>query len=213
MYNIPACYTNNNFSLPPYYTIPYDSILYYTIPYDSILYYTILFYTILYYTILYHTILYHTVLYHTIQYYAILNDSILYYTILFYTILNHTILHYTQVKQNMKGHHLREALPPMPAKPTKAFTDHRDPVFIQERYTLCVSATLSIYLSVSVSVSVYVYLYFYLTFICCYHSCCRCQALERYVTDLVAIPHVSSMVCVKAFLGIMDQVGTIPMFP
>ncbi|KAJ1421377.1 hypothetical protein B484DRAFT_433259 [Ochromonadaceae sp. CCMP2298] len=79
----------------------------------------------------------------------------------------------SQVKQNMKGHHLREALPPMPAKPTKAFTDHRDPVFIQE----------------------------------------RCQALERYVTDLVAIPHVSSMVCVKAFLGIMDQVGAIPMFP
>lgn len=33
----------------------------------------------------------------------------------------------SQVKQNFKGHHLREALPPLPEKPLKSLTDHKDP--------------------------------------------------------------------------------------
>jgi hypothetical protein len=66
----------------------------------------------------------------------------------------------------MKGHHLRDVLPPIPEKPIKQFTDHRDPAFIEE----------------------------------------RCQKLERFLTGMVSIPHVSNMVCLRAFLGIMDQV-------
>lgn len=72
----------------------------------------------------------------------------------------------SQVKQNLKGHHLREILPPLPEKPLKSFTDHRDPVFIADR-----QAKLNIYL-----------------------------------TALVAIPHVCDMICVRAFLGMMEQV-------
>ena len=72
----------------------------------------------------------------------------------------------SQVKQNLKGHHLRDILPPLPEKPLKSFTDHRDPSFIKDRQ----------------------------------------MKLEIYLTALVAIPHVSDMICVKAFLGLMDQV-------
>lgn len=72
----------------------------------------------------------------------------------------------SQIKQNMKGHHLRDVLPQMPDKPSKQFTDHRDPAFIQD----------------------------------------RCFKLERFVVAMTSIPHVANMVCMKAFLGIMDQV-------
>mmetsp|Transcript_7603 Transcript_7603/g.8289 ORF Transcript_7603/g.8289 Transcript_7603/m.8289 type:complete len:458 (+) Transcript_7603:59-1432(+) len=72
----------------------------------------------------------------------------------------------SQVKQNLKGHHLREIIPPLPEKPLKSLTDHRDPTFIQDRQA----------------------------------------KLEIYLTALVAIPHVCDMICVKAFLGMMDQV-------
>lgn len=73
----------------------------------------------------------------------------------------------SQVKQNLKGHHLRDILPPLPEKPLKSMTDHRDPQFIQDRQ----------------------------------------QKLELYIASLVAIPHVSDMICVKAFLGLMDHVS------
>jgi hypothetical protein len=72
----------------------------------------------------------------------------------------------SHVKQNLKGHHLREILPPFPEKPLKSFTDHRDPGFIKDRQ----------------------------------------QKLEIYLTALVAIPHVSDMLCVKAFVGLLDNV-------
>lgn len=72
----------------------------------------------------------------------------------------------SQIKQNMKGHHLRDVLPQMPDKPSKQFTDHRDPAFIQD----------------------------------------RCFKLERFIVAMTSIPHVANMVCMKAFLGIMDQV-------
>jgi hypothetical protein len=62
----------------------------------------------------------------------------------------------SQIKQNMKGHHLRDVLPPLPDKPSKQFTDHKDLGFI--------------------------------------------------LVNMVSIPHVANMVCMKAFLGIMDQV-------
>jgi hypothetical protein len=71
------------------------------------------------------------------------------------------------VKQNLKGHHLRWSLPPLPEKPLKAMTDHRDPLFLKER---------------------------------------ACK-LDAFVTALVGVPHVSDMICIKAFLGIMDQVN------
>lgn len=76
----------------------------------------------------------------------------------------------SQVKQNLKGHHLREIIPPLPEKPLKSLTDHRDPTFIQDRQA----------------------------------------KLEIYLTALVAIPHVCDMICVKAFLGMMDQVSDTP---
>ncbi len=69
----------------------------------------------------------------------------------------------------MKGHHLRDILPPLPEKPLKSMTDHRDPQFIQDRQS----------------------------------------KLELYIASLVAIPHVSEMICVKAFLGLMDHVSKI----
>ena len=72
----------------------------------------------------------------------------------------------SQIKQNMKGHHLRDVLPSLPDKPLKQFTDHRDPSFIQD----------------------------------------RCFKLERFVIAMTSIPHVANMVCMKAFLGLMDQV-------
>lgn len=34
----------------------------------------------------------------------------------------------------------------------------------------------------------------------------RCVRLNNFLSMLIAIPHVSDMVCVKAFLGLMDQV-------
>lgn len=72
----------------------------------------------------------------------------------------------SQIKQNMKGHHLRDVLPPLPEKPLKQFTDHTDLAFIQD----------------------------------------RCFKLERFLINMTSIPHVANMVCMKAFLGIMDQV-------
>jgi hypothetical protein len=39
----------------------------------------------------------------------------------------------SQVKQNFKGHHLRDMLPPLPEKPLKSLTDHKDPQFILDR--------------------------------------------------------------------------------
>lgn len=69
----------------------------------------------------------------------------------------------------MKGHHLRDVLPPLPEKPLKQFTDHTDLAFIQD----------------------------------------RCFKLERFLINMNSIPHVASMVCMKAFLGIMDQVGVL----
>ncbi len=72
----------------------------------------------------------------------------------------------SQVKQNLKGNHLRWALPPIPEKPLKAMTDHRDPAFIQD----------------------------------------RAAKLEIFISALVSVPHVSDMICVKAFVGIMEQV-------
>jgi hypothetical protein len=72
----------------------------------------------------------------------------------------------SQIKANFKGHHLREILPPLPEKPLKSFTDHRDPLFIKDRQ----------------------------------------DKLQIYLTSVIAIPHVSEMICVKAFLGLMDNV-------
>jgi len=72
----------------------------------------------------------------------------------------------SQVKQNLKGHHMRETLPPLPEKPLKILTDHKDPAFIQE----------------------------------------RCRKLEQYLSALVLVPHVSKMVCIKSFVGVMDQI-------
>lgn len=72
----------------------------------------------------------------------------------------------SQVKQNMKGHHLRDVLPPLPEKTSKHFFDHKDLNFIQER-----------------------------TF-----------KLETFLCNMVSIPHVANMICMKAFLGIMDKV-------
>ena len=66
----------------------------------------------------------------------------------------------------MKGHHLRDVLPPLPDKPMKQFTDHKDLNFIQERMF----------------------------------------KLETFLNNMVSIPHVANMVCMKAFVGIMDQV-------
>lgn len=39
----------------------------------------------------------------------------------------------SQVKQNFKGHHLRQSLPMFPEKPLKSLTDHRDPSFLSQR--------------------------------------------------------------------------------
>lgn len=72
----------------------------------------------------------------------------------------------SQIKQNLKGNQLRWCLPPIPEKPLKSMTDHRDPAFIQD----------------------------------------RCAKLEIFIASMVAVPHVSDMVCVKAFLGLMEQV-------
>jgi len=72
----------------------------------------------------------------------------------------------SQIKQNMKGHHMRDVPPALPEKPLKQFTDHHDPSFIQD----------------------------------------RCIKLERFLIAMTSIPHVGNMVCMKAFLGIMDQV-------
>ena len=36
----------------------------------------------------------------------------------------------SSVKQNLKGHHLRSSIPPLPTKELKLFTDHQDPDFI-----------------------------------------------------------------------------------
>lgn len=72
----------------------------------------------------------------------------------------------SQIKQNLKGNHLRELLPPLPEKPSKAWTDHRDVQFIEDRKI----------------------------------------KLEVFMSALTAIPHVSEMICVKAFLGLMEQV-------
>ena len=72
----------------------------------------------------------------------------------------------SQVKQNLKGHHLRASLPPLPDKTLKLYTDHNDLAFIQDRKF----------------------------------------ALESFLSNLVNMPHVPDMTCVKAFLGIMEQV-------
>ena len=72
----------------------------------------------------------------------------------------------SQIKQNLKGHHLRWTIPPLPDKPLKQMTDHRDPQFIEDRRA----------------------------------------NLETYIQAMVAVPHVSNMICIKAFLGVMDQV-------
>ena len=37
----------------------------------------------------------------------------------------------------------------------------------------------------------------------------RLMKLERFLSQLVMIPHVPEMICLKAFLGIMDQVRSI----
>jgi hypothetical protein len=34
----------------------------------------------------------------------------------------------------------------------------------------------------------------------------RIFKLETFICNMVSIPHVAHMICVKAFLGIMDQV-------
>ena len=67
----------------------------------------------------------------------------------------------------MKGHHLRDVLPPLPDKPLKHFTDHKDLAFIQDRIF----------------------------------------KLQTFISNMVAIPHVANMVCMKAFLGLMEQVS------
>jgi PX domain len=41
----------------------------------------------------------------------------------------------SQVKQNLKGHHLRTSLPLLPEKLSKITTDHTDPAFLESRYT------------------------------------------------------------------------------
>jgi hypothetical protein len=71
----------------------------------------------------------------------------------------------SQIKANCQ-HSLRKILPPLPEKPLKSFTGHRDPIFIKDRQ----------------------------------------DKLLIYLTSLIAIPHVSEMICVKAFLGLMDHV-------
>lgn len=72
----------------------------------------------------------------------------------------------SQVKANFKGNHLLSALPQLPEKPLKTFTDHRDPSFIAD----------------------------------------RSLKLEVFLVSLVNVPHVSDMICVKAFLGLMESV-------
>lgn len=72
----------------------------------------------------------------------------------------------SQVKQNFKGHHLRELLPPLPEKPLKSLTDHKDPQFIMDRQL----------------------------------------KLETFLIAILAVPHVSHMICSKAFVGLLDRV-------
>lgn len=72
----------------------------------------------------------------------------------------------SQVKQNFKGNHLLQVLPPLPEKPLKSFTNHRDPTFIEE----------------------------------------RAYKLELFISQMISVPHVPEMVCVKAFIGLMEQV-------
>eukprot|EP01033_Poteriospumella_lacustris_P014762 gene14762-10558_t len=72
----------------------------------------------------------------------------------------------SQVKQNFKGHHLREMLPPLPEKPLKSLTDHKDPQFIMDRQL----------------------------------------KLETFLIAILAVPHVSHMICSKAFVGLLDRV-------
>lgn len=40
----------------------------------------------------------------------------------------------------------------------------------------------------------------------------RSIKLERFISQLVCVPHVCDMICVKAFLGIMDQVDLLSSF-
>lgn len=76
---------------------------------------------------------------------------------------------HSQVKANLKGNHLFQALPTLPEKPLKVLTDHNDPNFIEERR----------------------------------------RKLEIYLVTLVNIPHVQDMVCIKAFLGLMESVSSL----
>ena len=119
---------------------------------------------------------------------------------------------FKQVKQNLKGHHLRGALPPLPEKPLKQLTDHRCVLFM----FFCLCAFRHTYAPMN-----YIRLtlhFFILTFSLLDRLLnsppCRdptfvqerCSKLELYLSSLVAVPHVGDMVCVKAFLGVMEQV-------
>ncbi len=46
----------------------------------------------------------------------------------------------------------------------------------------------------------------YFSFCMCMYKNTRSKKLERFLSQLVTIPHVPEMICLKAFLGIMDQV-------
>jgi len=75
----------------------------------------------------------------------------------------------SQVKQNLKGHHLRSSLPNLPEKTLKLAQDHRDPTFIEQRKS----------------------------------------GLQQYLKMLVGVPHVPEMNCVKAFLGLINNIREI----
>ena len=47
----------------------------------------------------------------------------------------------------------------------------------------------------------------YFSFCMCMYKNTRSKKLERFLSQLVTIPHVPEMICLKAFLGIMDQVS------
>lgn len=72
----------------------------------------------------------------------------------------------SQVKQNLKGHHLRSSLPNLPEKTLKLTQDHSNPAFIEHR---------------------------------------KC-GLQQYIKMLVSVPHVPEMNCVKAFLGLINNI-------
>ena len=68
----------------------------------------------------------------------------------------------SQIKQNLKGHHLRSSLPPLPEKLSKITTDHRSNLFLEDRYAkLQVSAVCVVCLFVSKCC------------VCCLFVCCQ----------------------------------------